>query len=433
MSDGPLATVGKSIGELALQLLTTIGLALGGGQAAASSQLTQLQQDSMVADPKKALPPATLAELVVKGAVEPAAAANEAMQSGIEPSRFEAMVRGTGNPPGPGELLTLWRRRLIADDQVQLGMRQGYLKNEWIGHMMQLRHEPLSAAEAVAAAVQNHLPYDAAAEIADMNGVARSEFDVLFKIAGNPPGPTELLNLWVRGYIDEAAVDQGLRESRLKDKWIDPLKRLAIRKVPMRTITTLIGHGAITDERGMTMLRELGYTVEDAQAIIASAKRATTTPHREASVGAIRQLYADRIIDRAEASSDLQRLGYSGADADLLLTLADTEATRKLRAAAVQKVHALFYAHHLSADDARHNLAVLNVPSDQIEYMLQLWSLEEQANVHELTPAQVVAAGKRGLLTESEVIDRLTRFGYRHEDAVIVAELGGAVAAPAGQ
>lgn len=424
---GILAEIQQDIGDAIIRIVGLIGLGLGGAQAAAVADINAVRQDAWRIDPNQELSPATLAELVVKSVLDPGTAAGAARASGLNGDRFAQLVAGTGNPPGPQELLAMWRRGHITRDDAALGLRQGYLRNDWVEQVLALRHDVLSAMELVQAAVQDQVPYDEAKARADQVGIDGGDFDILYRTAGNPPGPMELLNLWVRGYISEADVDQGLRESRLKNKWIPALKALAVRKVPMRTITTLLRNGAIDHDRAQRMLRELGYSVDDAEAIIASATVHHTAQHREASITTIRELYVERIIDRAAAQADLVRAGLTEQAADLTLTLADSSAAQRLRRAAITRIHNLYVAHHETVAQASQRLDQLGVPADQRDYMLQIWSLEERANVHELTPAQVVSAGKRGLLDQQAVLNRLVRYGYSEDDAIIVATLGGAI------
>jgi hypothetical protein len=91
----------------------------------------------------------------------------------------------------------------------------------------------LSVADAVAAAVRSYWTLDEAATEASLSGVNRERFQILYDSAGNPPGVTELLELWRRKVIpetgsgaDSLSYEQGVREGQTKNKWIEPLKAL---------------------------------------------------------------------------------------------------------------------------------------------------------------------------------------------------------------
>lgn len=419
-----------TIGGWLLDVIGFVGLALGGAQAAAISRLDELSQDAWAATPHRRLTPPTLAEMVVKNVITLDQGAAEAAFSGMRRDRFEDLVRATGNPPGSGELLTLWRRRKISDDEIHTGLRQGYLKDEWSSFIMDLRHDPLALGEAVQAAVQNHLSYDAAAEYADMNGVARDVFDIMFANAGNPPGPGEVLDLWNRGDLTEAEVDQALRESRLKDKWIEPLKRRAIHKIPMRTITTLITHGAIDDPTAIQHLRELGYVQTDAEAIVSAAHFAKAAPLKTLTVTAIKQLFVDHLITREQAIADLATLSYPEAVSAQILDLAAHEIAIRDRRATISKIRAAYLRRDITRVEASGDLDKIGTDGAQRDALLGLWDIELDVNRVGLTPAQVVHAGKLELFEPEEVLARLIADGYSEMDAVILGMIGGAIPLP---
>lgn len=91
----------------------------------------------------------------------------------------------------------------------------------------------LGVAEAATAVIKGHKSFDDAAKEAAQWGVSRDHFQTLVDVAGEPPGPETLLLLWRRKVIPEkgagpgeVSVEQGIREGRIKNKWIEPLKAL---------------------------------------------------------------------------------------------------------------------------------------------------------------------------------------------------------------
>lgn len=425
-----MPTFPERVGEWLLDLVGFVGLALGAGGAAAAPWLDELQQQAYDHDPARRLTPAQLAEQVVKGVTDEGAAASEARFSGVNASRFAAMVKQTGNPPGPGELLDMLRRSIIDDAGFEHGIRQGYIKTEWIDQLRRFRWRVTDVGEAVAGVVQNHLSLQEAIFIAEQHGVTHPDLELMIANHGNPPGPMEVLDLWRRGVIDEATVDQALKESRLKNKYIDALKQRAVHLVPMRTITTLLTHGAITDDRALQMLRQLGFAADDAQAIITASHFTKATPAKELSMSAIKTLYVDHMISRTDAITDLQRIGYNADIAGQILDLAEHEISVRDRRATITKIRNAYLTRRIDRANASGDLDVLGVEAGQRDQLLKVWDLELGNAITLLTPAQIVAAGKRKLFTEQEVVGRLEAHGYSLPDAIIVAMLGGAIPLP---
>lgn len=408
--------------QFVIEFVGFLGFALGAARAAATGALQSLQADSLRILQTTPLTAAQIATAYVKHVETGIDLDNQRALNGIIPSHMDLLTEITGNPPGPEALVDQWRRKLITDEQLVRGIHQGYMKDEWVQFYRNLQYVPISTAEAVQAAVQSHMPYDDALIVANNNGISGPDFDILYETAGNPPGPETTLTMWNRGIFTEGEAVQALRESRLKDKYIEPFMRLARRRIPARTISTLVGHGALTTARAAAMLKELGYSDDDSTALLDSATKVKAAPHHQLAAGTIKELYVDRLIPRDVAIADLALAGYDEPTATALLQLADAQQVHKMQSAAITKVRTIYVAHHMDETQARADLAMLGVAHDQIEPTIQLWTLEREANIRTLTEAQLRAAAKKGVITVDEYVARLVHEGYRQDDAVILAQ-----------
>lgn len=94
--------------------------------------------------------------------------------------------------------------------------------------------EPLAPADLADAVVRNYMSLaDATAEAAK-SGLSADRFATMVPLHGDAPGPQQLAVALLRGIIPEAgtgadsvAFDQGIRESRLADKWVPMIKALS--------------------------------------------------------------------------------------------------------------------------------------------------------------------------------------------------------------
>jgi hypothetical protein len=87
-------------------------------------------------------------------------------------------------------------------------------------------NQPLSPDDAADATVRNLLTVEQAAAEAKRNGINADRFETMRGLAGEPPGPAQLLELWNRGDLDEADVTRGLRQGRLRNEWVNAVKAL---------------------------------------------------------------------------------------------------------------------------------------------------------------------------------------------------------------
>lgn len=172
------------------------------------------------------LTPQQLASAVERGEISYADAAAEAELQGVTSDRFRIIERLAGLAPSTDQLVALRRRGLIDDTRMRRGFVQGNVRSEWSDVLAQLAAVLLSPAELAQMVVQGVLDQDTAAAAAAQAGISADNFGRLVRLAGNPPGAMQLLDLWNRGAIGEQDVDRGLRQSRLKPEWVDAVKSL---------------------------------------------------------------------------------------------------------------------------------------------------------------------------------------------------------------
>lgn len=87
--------------------------------------------------------------------------------------------------------------------------------------------KPLSAADAAEATIRDLLSVPDGEIEAKKTGIGATRFGVLRGLAGEPPGPQQLLELWNRDVISSDRVDDGLKQSRMRPEWYAAFKKLA--------------------------------------------------------------------------------------------------------------------------------------------------------------------------------------------------------------
>ena len=404
-------------------LFGIIGGVIGAAGAAAAGVVTLLRNEALREEEPTPLSPAEAALAVVKGWADETDAAAEARLSGVDGGRFSLLTKLTGNPPGPGELVDQWRRGLIDDGTLAKGLRESYLRPEWFSFFRNLRHVPLTAREYLQGAVEGHIDLDAAKAKVDGLGMSAVDAQLVYDTLGNPPGVREMLRLWKRGKITRDEAVQVIRESHYKNKYTDAILELADYYPPPRTITTLLSHGAITTDQADRYFQAAGLSPELAQAYVASALHSRTASHKELSTATIRKLYADRMLSRAEAVGYLEKVGYSEADSNVTLDLADVEARNKVRQQVADRVRTNFVARRIDAQTAVEDLARIGIESAQATELVDLWAIEQTTPTKSLTVGQLNAAVKKLGMPHDEFVARVIGIGYSADDAEILWQI----------
>lgn len=343
---------------------------------------------------------------------------------GYQSTDIDIYLQSIGEPPGTMEMLEAYRRGIVDKATLERGILQSRTRNEWIPVIEQLRYSPMSISDAVNAVVQGHMGEDAAARIADENGLEPGQFDTLVQTAGSPLSRTELEQLYNLGAIGSDVVEQGLRESRLKNKYVPDALLLHRRLLEPRTIGESVTDGAISHQEGIRKAMEHGFNAEDAAIMVDAAASRKVRVFKDRIIAAAESMYVDNAIDRESVMSIVQAMGYTETEADFAVQAAEFHREARVFTAATNAIRSKYVAHHITAQEASALLDSIGMQATQREYLLKMWAVEVAANTRVLTPAQVIKAAGSGMISADDALARLEFMGYSADDAALL--LGGA-------
>lgn len=390
------------------------------------------------------LPPAQLADLVLKSYVDEPTAAVEAAKAGIDPARFHQMVDDAGEPPGLQMLLEAFRRGFISWDSDNAegvsavrGIQQSRLRDQWATMVQQLAVQVIPVGDAVSAVVKGQIPHALGTQIAYWNGISGDDFTVLVNTAGNPPGPMELIELARRGLIpiegtgpQVLSLQQGIYEGMTKDKWYPAMRELMVYIPPPRTITALERSGSLTPAQAQKFYQDAGLDPALAAVYSHNASTSKVAKAHVLAEGTVLHLYDAAIIPAAEATTLLGTLGYTAQESAWVLAWNDLHRELAALEKAITKVSTLYIARKIGQTTAVKLLGDLGVPGSQQAQLLQDWTLERDASVKVLTAAEIGDAVKYQIITEDEGITALMALGYDDFDAWVRLSLSQNTALP---
>jgi hypothetical protein len=339
---------------------------------------------------------------------------------GIGESDVDIYLQTIGEPPGTIDMLEAFRRGYIDQGTLERGLKQSRLRNEWIPMLLNLRYSPMTVADAVDAAVQNHMSTDDVRRIAEENGLQPGQYQILLETAGAPLSRTELNDLYNRGLIGSDVVLQGLAESRLKNKYTSDAFALRRRLLEPRTLSTMVHNGAMTHETAIKKAMEVGYNAEDAAYLIASASNQKLQSYRDRLMVDTETMYIDGALTEDQLRTSAHNLGFSAEETQLIVEAADHKRDQRAFLTASGVIRSKFIGHHIDKGKASNMLDAIGMPATQREYLLRLWVLEESANVRTLTEAQVIKALKDQLISVEDAAGRLVAMGYSETDVSIL-------------
>lgn len=396
-----------------------------------------IANETWALDPTVPIPPDMAAELVARSKLTPDQGAGIAAKSGIGSDNFAHLVDGAKHAPPFEVLVEGVRRKLIAglgqgggEDSFIAGLADLGIDERWWNMLGELVVNKPTGQAALQALLQGQITRDRAYTLWLQAGEDPDWFQDAFNSEGTGPTPDMAGTMANRGVIPwdgegpgVTSFRQAFLEGPLRNKWEPSMRKLMQYLPPPRSVVAMLHAGAITDARAIALFKMHGLSAEDAAAFVAEAHHTTAVADKELTKSEISQLYKDGKITQTQAEQLITKLGYSAANAALILSLANVQKADTHITAAINKVHSLYVAHKINGTAAKQSLVTLKVSPDQATELMDLWDLEIGINVKQLSPAQIVNAWGQKFITEGECLTELQHLGYTAFDAWIIMSL----------
>jgi hypothetical protein len=374
------------------------------------------------------LSPADIALAVLRGEKTQTEGEAYAMQLGYGADDFNTLILNTGEPPSPQDLLFGYRRGYIGKDELEHGLRQSRLRDEWIPFMETMRYVPMATADAVRATVENYLTPDEGKAIAQQNGLLPEHWDYLYESWGRPLAHEQMADLYFRGKASLQQFDQAMRESDIKDKYIPQALEIATRLLPIYQITDALKAGIIPMQDAATQLLQQGYDEIAVSTILKYALHTTATAGHELTRAEIVSLYADGGLTRAQAVTHLEAIGYTSEIADQTLLVQDLKAHAAELRSEIKVIRDNYVSGAIDQVTADAELKQLGLTGNQVTINLATWNREKRRASKGLSEAQVIKAAKAGTYTFGQALQLLAGIGYSKGDAAVLLTSNGVTA-----
>lgn len=346
-----------------------------------------------------------------------------AEKSGMGRVDADALMGLAGEPPPLEALIQGWRRGILTEADVDRGIVQGPIRNEWIPAIKALQEQPLPPEVAASAVTQGHLTVEQGQEKAALSGINREDFATIVEASGLPPGLEWAAEAWRRNIITDEQYEKMFLESRIKNKYIPYMKAMRENLIPAETVRLMYRNGVYPHDAALATLRGHGYTDVDGRAMLALEDVRRTEGTRELTRAQVLQLFDNDIIDSSMAATMLDQIGYGDDEITWMLALAEVNKTSRFVTALVTRIRNAFVAGNLTSDEAAQLMDDAGVGATARDASIGLWTLEKEALAANLTVSQIQQAVKRNLLSDGEAAERFVRRGYTQSDAQVLVAL----------
>lgn len=380
------------------------------------------------------LSPPDAASAVVRNFLSQAAGEKVAAQQGVDAATFQTMVHLSADAPGPQQLAEALRRGLIhaagtgaASTSFQQGIAEGRLADKWTDVIKGLAQIWPTPTDALDAQLKGQITEAQGTELYQKLGGDLQFHDWLLASIGDSPTPLEAAVLAGRGIIAEHGLgpqalsyDQAVKESRYRNKWGPAYRQLAKHIPAPSTIATMLAHRSLTDAQAHEYLAENLMDPPVAAAYLAQADYEATSDYRGLTASAAVSMYANHLIDRAQATKILAALHTSDTAVTMLLDYADQRYQIDSVQRSVQRIAQLYVARKIGESTAKAALITLKIPVATVDDILADWTAQANASVHTLSASQIVDAWYYTSIDQGEAMEALQAIGYTAYDAWVL-------------
>ncbi len=254
------------------------------------------------------------------------------------------------------------------------------------------------------------------AEWAGKKGLSKEWAERYWAAHWNLPSPQQGFEMLHRGVINVTELNMLLRALDVMPFWRDKLTAIAYRRLTRVDIRRMYKAGVLTEIEVYEAYQEHGYSDKNAERMTEFTIKQTLSSLSKFTSGDIVKAFAGRMIDRGTAISLLRDIGISAEDSSYIVSTAEYKRQWAFVDEQISGIRNLFKKRVYDENQARDNLAKLNLPADQINVLMQQWFYDKVEETDSTwTAAQTLKFLKRELITVDRAKRELNLIGYDTE------------------
>ena len=258
---------------------------------------------------------------------------------------------------------------------------------------------------------------------AGMRGLSSEWAERYWAAHWNLPSPTQGFEMLHRGVIDRSELDMLLRAQDVMPFWRDKLVQIAYRPLTRVDVRRMYKLGVLDEGEVYSAYLDAGYEDKNAERMAEFTIKQTLATQMKFSSSDIVKAFVKRMILRSEAVSLLGMIDISYENAEQIIQTAEYKREWAFTEQQIRGIKNLYKKRVYDAGTAQGKLAGLNLPSDQIQILMEQWFYEvKDEPTMTWTTSQTLSFTKKGLITPDRARLELHRIGYDAEHINVYME-----------
>lgn len=251
---------------------------------------------------------------------------------------------------------------------------------------------------------------------AAMKGISKEWAQRYWASHWSLPSPMQGYEMLHRGIINQDDLFMLMKALDIMPFWRDKLMQMSYRRLTRVDIRRMYKAGVITEAEVYENYLKHGYDKKNARDMTDFTVQWATPAHASITRSDILTAYKNRMITRLEASELLEAMGETYFHRDFMLKAVDYKKGLELTENKIKGIRNLYKRQVYDANKTIDELSKLDLPTPEIEDLMQLWYYEIKADPPQLwTTAQTLSFVKKELITKERGIVELQAIGYDPE------------------
>lgn len=215
-----------------------------------------------------------------------------------------------------------------------------------------------------------------------------------------------------RDVIDYDGLDMLFRSIEIPPFWRDKLTQIAFHPYTRVDTRRMYNFDVLNLQDVYDSYKHQGYDHEHALKMTEWTAAQKDPINKDISMGQILSTYEDQVLERNDAISLLQDIGYTEQKAEFLLTAREFEMAQKIEKKQISITATKFINRYIDKFEALRQLSLLNLPYKQQNLLMQEWELDLMQDNKLPSKTDLEKFFLEGIINEEIYKNEMHKLGY---------------------
>lgn len=215
--------------------------------------------------------------------------------------------------------------------------------------------------------------------------------------------------------IDLKGLDTLFRIQEIPPYWRDKLTKIAYQPYTRVDVRRMHDLGILNDEQLLQSYKDLGYDDEKAYNMALFTVRYNAETSKDLSQSQVVNAFKKGLIEKKDAITLVEQVGYSNAQADFIVSMAEYEQEIEYQEQIIDNIRDQYQDNRIDKLTARGYLGELNLPTKAIEIYMDTWEIKRLKNSKKPSKTDLDKFYKAKIITSDQYRNEMEKLGYSFE------------------